>query len=464
MKRSSLPSKGGSRLFSGVFGHGEVAACVSDSAWLEAMLDVETALARALARARLVTPEAAAAVTAAARVANIDVERLGAASAASGTPVLALVEALTAAVPDGAASAVHRGATSQDVIDTAMMLLAKRAGAVLLGDLAAAADAAAVLAERHRRTVMAGRTLLQQAVPVTFGLKAAGWLAALDEARGGLADIVRGRLPVQFGGAAGTLASLDDGGVEVSQLLAEELGLAMPVVPWHTLRLVVLELGGALAGVSLVLGKVARDVTLLAQSEVRELEGPTQGASSTMPHKRNPVGAIAILGCTRRVPGLLATLAAAGEQEHERAAGAWHAEWETFADLVRLAGSAAAWSRELLEGLTVDAARMRANLDAAGGIPLAEHLSVLLAPSVGRLVALELVKMAALRAQESGRPLIDVLFDHPPTAEALANAALDRQAVADALEPERYLGSTQAWIDRALAAHRALRAREGSPP
>jgi 3-carboxy-cis,cis-muconate cycloisomerase len=232
-----------------------------------------------------------------------------------------------------------------------------------------------------------------------------------------------------------------------------------------------LELAGALAGVSLVLGKTARDVTLMAQSEIGELHeaaGPGRGASSTMPHKQNQVGAIAILGCTRRVPGLLATLAAAGEQEHERAAGAWHAEWETFADLVRLAASAAAWGREVLEGLQVDGARMRRNLDDAGGVPLAEHLTALLARSMGRLPALDLVKQAVLRARQSGRPVLEVLFDHPDTSATLANANIHRDEVAAALDPERYLGSTQAWIDRALAAHAtirgAVRGREGAAP
>ena len=428
MRRSSSLSEGGSarahsaassgRVFSGVFSRGPAAECVNDAAWVAAMLDVEAALARALARAHLATPDAAAAITAAIRVVDVDASRLGAASTLTGSPVLALVEALRAAVPGDVASVVHRGATSQDVLDTAMMLMAKRAGSVVLGDLAAAADAAAVLAEKHRGTVMVGRTLLQHAVPITFGFKAAGWLTAIDAARTRLADVVRRGLPVQFGGAAGTLASLDDQGVAVAALLAGELDLAIPVVPWHTLRLPMFEIASALAGVALVLGKAARDVTLLAQSDLGEVtEGgePGRGASSIMRQKQNPVGAIATLGCTRRIPGLLATLAAAGEQEHERAAGAWHAEWETFADLVRLTGSAASWSRELLEGLKVDAARMRKNLEVSSA--------------------------------------------------AIANATGEGDTSPEAFEPERHLGSTQVWIDRALAAHAALREHdEGAPP
>jgi 3-carboxy-cis,cis-muconate cycloisomerase len=455
MKPSSSSSEAG--LFSAVFARG--AARVDDAAWVEAMLEVEAALARALATARVVTPGSAAAVSRAVRiVAGVDPARLGAAAGETGTPVLSLVEAIGASAIGAAAADVHRGATSQDVIDTAMMLLAKRAGATLLQDLAAAAAAAAGLADRHRRTLMVGRTLLQHAVPVTFGLKAAGWLTAIDEARAALDDIVQEHLPVQFGGAAGTLASLGDRGVTVAKLLARELGLAVPVLPWHTHRLALFALGSALAGVALTLGKMARDVTLLAQSEVAEVSegGHGRGASSTMPNKRNPVASVAILGCTRRVPGLLATLAAAGEQEHERAAGAWHAEWETFSDLVRLVGSAAAWSRELLENLEVHPERMKRNLDAGGGEPMAERLSALLAGSMGRLPALDLVRRAVARARQSQTTLADALFDDGANAAPLARAGLNRATVTDALDAAAYLGSAELWIDRALAAHEAL--------
>ena len=303
---------------------------------------------------------------------------------------------------------MHKGATSQDIIDTAAMLLARSALAAAAADMSAAADATAALAAGHRDTVMIGRTLLQQAVPVTFGLVAAGWLTGLDEARAGLDRVRAGRLAVQFGGAAGTLASLGADGPRVAALLADELGLPLPVLPWHTDRLRIVEVAASCAGAAAVLGKIARDVTLLAQSEVAEVRegepewgvvwesrvaearegdepgaGARRGGSSAMPHKRNPVAAIAILGCTRQVPGLLATLAAAAEQEHQRAAGAWHSEWEPFSGLLRLTGSAASWGAELLAGLTVDPARMRANLDAAGGFPLAERVSGLLAPAVG---------------------------------------------------------------------------------
>src|SRR5262252_942431 len=326
-------------LFDGVFDRG--GAGTGDQAWLTAMLQTEAALARALERAGLAPDGAGAAVTEAARAGVIDAAELGRQAALTGNPVPALARALAASVPPAAAAAVHKGATSQDIIDTAAMLLARSALEASAADLAASADAAARLAARHRDTVMIGRTLLQQAVPVTFGLVTAGWLTGLDEARAGLDRVRAGRLAVQLGGAAGTLASLGADGPRVAALLADELGLPLPVLPWHTDRLRIVEVAAACAAAAAALGKIARDVTLLAQSEVAEVHegdagdggsdqgdegrggepggGTRRGGSSAMPHKRNPVAAVAILGCTRQVPGLLATLAAAAEQEHQRA-------------------------------------------------------------------------------------------------------------------------------------------------
>jgi 3-carboxy-cis,cis-muconate cycloisomerase len=399
-------------LFGELFGRG--GAGPTDQDWLQAMLDTEAALARAVERAGLVTAGAGAAVTEAAQADRFDAGELGRAAVLIGNPVSALVRELSAAVPPEARDAVHRGATSQDIIDTAMMLLARRGIEAIDADLAAAAESAAGLAREHTPTVMAGRTLLQQAVPVTFGLVAAGWLTAIDEARHELRRVQATRLAVQLGGAAGTLASLGDAGPAVAALLADELGLADAVLPWHTNRLRIVQLAAALTGVCAALGVVARDVTLLAQTEVAEVaeggDAPGQGGSSAMPHKRNPVVSVLILGCTRRAPGLLATLAAAAEQEHQRAAGAWHAEWETLSELLRLTGSAASWSAILLSGLRVDAASMRANLDAAGGLPLAEHVTTVLAPSLGRLAAHELVAAAAGRAASRGISLPDALL------------------------------------------------------
>jgi 3-carboxy-cis,cis-muconate cycloisomerase len=450
-------------VFGAIFGRG---TDVGDTAWLRAMLDTEAALARALERAGLAVAGAGAAVTAAAHSVRVDTDDLGARAAATGNPVPALVRMLTAAVPDdppGAAQAVHRGATSQDIIDTAMMLLTARTLDRALADLADAADAAARLARAHADTVMTGRTLLQQAVPVTFGLVAAGWLTGLDEARAGLRRVRTDRLAVQFGGAAGTLSALGAAGPAVVSLLADEVGLPAPVLPWHTNRLRILDIAAALTAACAAAGKIARDVTLLAQSEVAEVsEDPgsagsgsaDRGGSSAMPHKRNPVAAIAVLGCARRAPGLLATLAAAAEQEHQRAAGSWHAEWETLTDLLRLTGSAAAWAAEMLTALRADPARMRANLDAAGGLPVAENVTTLLAPALGRIAAHDLVAAAARRAPVAGG-LADALFAAPVTADHLRAAGIGRETVEAALRPESYLGAASAFVDRALAAHAA---------
>jgi 3-carboxy-cis,cis-muconate cycloisomerase len=468
-------------LFGGVFARGGVEA--DDTAWLQAMLDAEAGLARALERAGLAPAGSGAAVTATARAGNFDPNELGELAALTGNPVPGLARALARRVPQTAVSSVHRGATSQDILDTAVMLLAKRAIDVMLADLARTATAAAGLAEEHRASIMIGRTLLQQAVPVTFGLVAAGWLTSMDEAREGLAAVRSRRLAVQFGGAAGTLAPLGDAGRRVAALLAEELGLALPVLPWHTDRLRIIDLGTALARVAAALGKIARDVTLLAQSEVGEVSegaGPTtprggpeqaprgpepqapaasprRGGSSAMPHKRNPVASIAILGCTRQVPGLLATLAMATEQELQRAAGAWHAEWEPLTALLRLTGSAASWGAELLSGLMVDTTRMAANLAATKGLPLAEHVASLLAGVLGGAQAHDLVAEAGARAVGAGLPLQDVLLAVPKLEERLSAAGITPEQIEAALEPAGYLGATDAFITAALDAHRSLR-------
>ena len=459
-------------LFGGVFARGGVEA--GDTAWLQAMLDAEAGLARALERAGLAPAGSGEAVTATAKANNFDPNELGELAALTGNPVPGLARALARRVPQTAVSAVHRGATSQDILDTAAMLLAKRAIDVMLADLAQAAEAAARLAEVHRASIMIGRTLLQQAVPVTFGLVAAGWLTSVDEAREGLTAVRSRRLAVQFGGAAGTLASLGEAGHQVAALLATELGLALPVLPWHTDRLRIIDLGVALARVAAALGKIARDVTLLAQAEIGEIsEGsagpagggpsaargadqrgadqrspdqrspdpqspaasPRRGGSSAMPHKHNPVASIAILGCTRQVPGLLGILVSNSEHELQRAAGAWHAEWEPLAALLRLTGSASSWAAELLPGLVVDASRMAANLAATKGLPLAEHVSSLLAGVLGGAQAHDLVAEAGARAVGAGLPLRDVLLAVPKLEERLSAAGITAEQIDSALEP-----------------------------
>jgi 3-carboxy-cis,cis-muconate cycloisomerase len=370
-----LPSEPG--LFDEIYARGPVAAQVGDAAWLQAMLDVEEALARACAAEGLIAADAAEAIAAACVADRFDVAQLGREAADSATPVVGLVKALRAAVPASAREDVHLGATSQDIADTALMLITRRALRPLLADAQAAADAAARLADEHRATPMIGRTLLQQALPITFGLRAADWLVALDEGRRALAAVDAGVLAVQMGGPVGAR------GPAIAARVAAELGLAEPVVPWQAIRLRPVALAAALGGFCGVLAKIARDVTLLAQQEVaecREGGGRERGGSSAMAHKRNPVGAVSVLACTKRTPGLVATAMAAMEQEHERAAGAWQAEWGTYGELLTLTGSATAWGRELLEGLIVDPERMRANLaSAAGGdAPVPEGASELI--------------------------------------------------------------------------------------
>jgi 3-carboxy-cis,cis-muconate cycloisomerase len=327
-KASARPSSSTSELFGGIYARGAVADAVSDQSWVQAMLDVEAALGGEALRAQ-----------------DIDVSELGREAAEHASPVVPLAKRFPR---------THAGATSQDILDTATMLVAKRALEPLVADARAAADAAAALAKAHEGTPIMGRTLLQDALPTSFGLKAAGWMAAIDEAAAALAAAP---LAVQMGGPVGHRDPA------VAAAVARELGLAEPLLPWHTNRLRPVALAAGLGALAGVLGKVARDVTLTP--EVREgVEG--RGDSSAMPHKRNPVAAVSVLACARRAPGLVATMFAAMEQEQERAAGAWQAEWGTLTELLRLTGSAAAWARDLLEHLQVDAGAMRAG---AGDAP-----------------------------------------------------------------------------------------------
>jgi 3-carboxy-cis,cis-muconate cycloisomerase len=448
-------------LFGGVFARG--GGVVDDTAWLRALLDAEAGLARALERAGLVPAGSGAAVTAAAKPENFQIPELGDLSGLTGNPVPGLARELARKVGAPSSRAVHRGTTSQDIMDTAMMLLAARTIEATSADLKAAADAAARLADTHRDALMIGRTLLQQAVPVTFGLVAAGWLNGLDEARAGLEAVRARRIAVQFGGAVGTLASLGAEGPRVARLLAEELGLGSAGLPWHTQRLRLIDVVMAMARTTAVLGKIARDVTLLAQTEIGEVaEGgeaqgqsgaPRRGGSSAMPNKRNPVASIAVLGCARQVPGLVATVLASAEQEGQRAAGAWHAEWLPVAQVLTLTGSAAAWGAELLAGLSPDTARMAANLAATEGLPLAEHVTAVLAGVLGASEAHDLVAEAAERAVSSGLPLRDVLLGVPNLENKLAQAGITAGQIDAALDPAGYLGATQSFIDAALAAH-----------
>jgi 3-carboxy-cis,cis-muconate cycloisomerase len=429
---------------------------VSDRALLQAMLDAERALAVASARAGVVPDRAATAIGAACQAGRFDPDDLGRRALAAGNPVVPLVADLTelVAAEAGPAAArwVHHGATSQDILDTACSLVAVRALGPILEDLEAAAEECARLADTHRATVMAGRTLGQQALPTTFGLKAAGWLVALDEAAAGLAAVRRDRLAAQLGGAAGTLASLGPAAVEVVRGYAEELGLAEPVLAWHTNRVRVAELAAALGVAAGVLAKIALDVTLLAQTELGEVSegGEGRGGSSTLPHKHNPIGAVLITAATRRVPGLVATVLGSMAQEQERATGAWHAEWEPQVELLRLVGGAAARTRELLGELEVHPRRMGENLEATDGLLSAERVATDLAGPLGRVGAQDLVGRLSRQAAGTGKPLRSLLAADPQVREHLGEEDLDRL-----LDPRGYLGSAAELIDRALTAHHA---------
>ncbi len=457
-----MPSDEGG-LLRPLFGGSRADPELTDRALLQAMLDAERALAVASARAGIVPDQAAQAIAAACQPGRFDHDDLGRRAEAAGNPVVPLVADLTEAVeaeagPE-AARWVHHGATSQDILDTAWSLVAFRALGPILDDLAGAAEAAAGLADRHRATLLAGRTLGQQALPTSFGLKAAGWLVALQEAAAGLDSVRQQRLAAQLGGAVGTLAALGSDGAQVATGYAQELGLAEPLVAWHTNRVRVGELAAALGVAAGVLAKIALDVTLLAQTElgeVTEAAGQGRGGSSTLPHKRNPVTAVLVVAATRRVPGLVATLLGSMAQEQERATGAWHTEWEPQVELLRLVGGAATRTRELLQGLAAHPERMRANLELTGGLLLAERVAVELAGRLGGAEAQALVRRLAGESADSGRPLRAVLAADPTVREHLDEADLDRL-----LDPEGYLGAAEQLIDRVLAAHRAVRQAPG---
>lgn len=341
---------------------GPVRAAVDDRAWLAALLTAEAGLAQAQAGLGMIPPAAATAIAAAAQPAQYDVGSLAVDAAGSGTPVLPLVTALRQRIDPALREYVHYRATSQDILDTAAMLVSRSALAVIRRDLETAAGHTATLARRHRNTAMAGRTLLQQAEPTTFGRKAAGWLVALRTALASLDRVASTGLAVQLGGAAGTLAGYQEAGPALLHAYAAELGLAEPVLPWHTDRTRVAELAGALATTAGAAAKIARDITLLAQSEVAEVAEAAGGPSSAMPHKRNPVAAVSALAAAGSAPGLAATIYAAMTQEHERAAGGWHTEWRPLRELLICTGSAVSWLDSCLAGLQVNDAALAANL------------------------------------------------------------------------------------------------------
>ncbi len=434
-------------------------AVFSPSARVAAMLRFEAALVRAQARVGIVPPEAARAIGDACDVARFDVPILFRQAAIDGNLAIPLVRALTAAVGEEGRRYVHLGATSQDAIDTGLVLQAAEGLDVLREDLLAVGRACAALAERHARTPMVGRTLLQHAAPITFGLRAARWLASVTRELERLAELRRG-LPVQLGGPVGTLATMGPEGPRVVELLAEELGLAAPDLPWHAERAPVAELAAGVAIAAGSAGKVATDILLLAQTEVGEVaEGgpPEGGGSSSMPQKRNPVHAPHAVAAARIAAAQCGAVLASMAHEHERAVGAWQAEWAAVPQLFRAAAAAVGHLRAALEDLRVDPARMRANLELGGGQAMAASLASALAPALGGPEAFRVVAEVCRRASDEGLDLLRAAEEEPRVARTLSPEALRA-----ALDPEQAVGAAELFVRRALDRFRA--AAEVVPP
>jgi 3-carboxy-cis,cis-muconate cycloisomerase len=433
----------------------EMAAIWSAESGVRRMLAFEAALARAEARAGIMSDEAAQAIADACRVELFDVASIYRTGAIAGTPAIPLVHMLSARVAGAGRGLVHWGATSQDVLDTAMVLQAREGLDLLSRRLLDVGGTCAELAERHASTLMAGRTLLQQAVPITFGLKAARWLALVTRQVRRLGELHCRISVVQLGGAAGTLAALGSEGPRVVEMLAEELGLAVPDLPWHAERDRVAEVGVGLGVATGAMAKIATDLVLLAQTEAGEVAPaatPHKGGSSAMPQKRNSVDATMALAAARMAFGTVPVLLGAMAQEHERAVGGWQAEWASLPDLFRHTAAAVERVRDALDGLEVNVERMRANLARSGGQIMAEALSVALAREVGRDEAHRLVHEVSERARAEGTGLRVAALHDQRVRETLPAQTLERT-----FDPATYLGSTDAFIQRALDGFRALR-------
>ncbi len=424
----------------------------SDASVVEAMLRFEVALARVEGRLGVIPAAAAESIQRAADAGKLETSALASASLQSATPAVPFVKQLTEhvrTVDASAAGFVHWGATSQDVCDTAMVLLLKKVRLIFESDLDTLETSLMRISQEHAGTAMLGRTLMQPATPITFGLKAAGWLGAVHRSRMRVAQAFAEACVLQFGGASGTLAALGNRGMEVATALAGELDLQIPDAPWHAHRdrfAALLASCGILAG---VLAKMARDILLLSQPEVgeaREASAVGRGGSSTMPHKQNPVGCTLTLAAANRTPGLIANFLSGMAQEHERAAGAWQAEWSTIADVMSATGMAIASMAGVAEGLHVDVSKMHANIDGTQGRIFSERAMILLGAKIGRDVAHKLVEEATRRSLEQGRRLTDVLAEIKEVTTHMS--VQDLNALED---PATYLGSADTFRQRLMA-------------
>jgi 3-carboxy-cis,cis-muconate cycloisomerase len=442
-----------SQLLDSLFTTPEMRDVFSDRIRVQRMLDFEAALASAQAKVAIIPGLAAQAIARKCDAALFDFDGLGRDAAPAGNLAIPLVKQLTALVAkdnDEAAKFVHWGATSQDAIDTGLVLQLRDALSLIeqhLGDLS---NALVIQVKRHRNTLMVGRTWLQHALPITFGLKAAGWLDSITRDRQRFQEIRPRVLGLQFGGAAGTLASLGTRGIAVATELAQGLKLGLPASPWHSHRDRVAEVATTLGLLVGSLGKIARDVSLCMQTDVAELAEPAaagRGVSSTMPHKRNPVGCATALSAAVRVPGLVSTMLAAMPQEHERGLGGWQAEWNTLPEIAMLAAGALDRMTEVIAGLAVDVERMSANLDRSNGLIMAEAVAMALGVTIGKLEAHRVMEQACLRAVRESRHLRDVLVEDPVIQARLTGPELEKL-----MNPTNYLGATQEFIDRVLSA------------
>jgi 3-carboxy-cis,cis-muconate cycloisomerase len=434
-----------------LFGSPAMGEVFSDAARLQHMLDFEAALARAEAHCGVIPAAVTHAIASKCKVKLIDANALAAATAESVNPAIPLVKQLTTLVAKDdpeAAQFVHWAATSQDANDTGLVLQIRQALDILEADLDVLCRGLAQLAQTHRSTPMAGRTLMQHALPTTFGVKVAGWLDAVNRHRDRLAETRARVLVLQFGGAVGTLAALHEKGLQVAEALASELQLGVPTMPWHTQRDRVAEVATVLGLCTGTLGKMARDISLHMQTEVAEVfepAGPGRGGSSTMPHKRNPVSAAVVLSAATRVPGLVSTMLSAIVQEDERGLGDWHAEWETLPEIFRLTAGALHQLATIVPHLEVDAARMRHNLDATRGLIFAEAVTTAMAGHIGKAAAHRLLEEAIRQTRESGKHLREVLAHNHAVTERLTSAELDRL-----FAPENYLGVAEELVDRVI--------------
>lgn len=430
-----------------------LAEVFSDVSVLQAMLDFEVALARAEAELGIIPQAAVRAIAGCSGAQEYDTAALARETLRAGTPGIPLVKALRKRVQQEharAADFVHWGATSQDVADTALVLLLKKAAQILDADLARVEESLRPFVAKHRKTVMLGRTLLQPAPPVTMGLKAAGWLASIRRGRARLERAFSEALILQFGGASGTLAALGNRGPRVAEIIAKRLRLDLPEAPWHTQRDRLAEVVCACGILTGSLGKMARDISLLMQHEVGEGSEPGgggRGGSSTMPQKRNPIASAIALAAANRVPGLTAAFLSQMVQEHERGVGGWQAEWPTISEVIQSTGVAIASMAEAAEGLTASPTRMKENLKSTQGTIFAEKAWLLLSAKLGREAAHETLERATDPKRMRSRTLTQTLADIP-------EAQADKKLLASLEDPEAYLGAAQVFTARLSASSR----------